>query len=58
MGLILCAGKAAEHVELLELEKSGIRVAEYMTELTPRRVLEKKLREAILAAREKCQDLV
>ena len=55
MGLILCAGKAAEHVELLELERSGIRVAEYMTELPPRRILEKKLREAIVMARERCQ---
>jgi predicted nuclease of restriction endonuclease-like (RecB) superfamily len=58
MGLILCAGKAAEHVELLELEKSGIRIAEYVTELPPRRILEKKLHEALLTVREKCRDPV
>jgi predicted nuclease of restriction endonuclease-like (RecB) superfamily len=46
-GLILCAGKSEEHVELLQLEKSGIRVAAYLTTLPPREVLEKKLHESI-----------
>ena len=53
IGLILCAGKTAEHVELLELEKSGIRVAHYLTELPPRKILEKKLHDAIYLARER-----
>ncbi len=52
IGLILCAGKSTEQVELLQLEKSGIRVAEYMTELPPRKLLEKKLHQAIIIARE------
>ena len=39
IGLILCAGKSDEQVELLELEKGGIRVAEYMTELPSRKLL-------------------
>jgi hypothetical protein len=52
IGLILCAGKSEEHVELLQLAKSGIRVAEYLTELPPRDVLEQKLREAIQLARQ------
>lgn len=51
LGLILCAEKTAEHVELLQLAKSGIRVAEYLTELPPRKLL-KKLHEAIRIARE------
>jgi len=51
IGLILCAGKTHEEVELLQLDKSGIRVAEYMTELPPRRELERKLHEAIRLAR-------
>jgi predicted nuclease of restriction endonuclease-like (RecB) superfamily len=51
LGLILCAEKSAEHVELLRLEESGIRVAEYLTELPPRILLEKKLEEAIRLAR-------
>lgn len=51
LGLILCAGKSEEHVELLQLEKSGIRIAEYVTELPPKEVLEQKLHAAITAAR-------
>ena len=51
IGLILCAGKSAEHVALLRLERAGIRVAEYMTELPPRKLLERKLHEAIRLAR-------
>lgn len=37
IGLILCADKSKERIELLELEQSGIRVAQYLTELPPRR---------------------
>ena len=51
IGLILCAGKKKETVELLELEKSGIRVASYWTEILPRELLQKKLHEAIQHAR-------
>lgn len=53
IGLILCAGKSGEEVELLQLDKSGIRVAEYMTELPPRRLLERKLHAALTLARER-----
>ena len=51
IGLILCAGKSEQHVELLRLGQSGIRVAEYLTELPPREELERKLRESIELAR-------
>jgi predicted nuclease of restriction endonuclease-like (RecB) superfamily len=51
LGLILCAGKSDEQVELLQLDKSGIRVASYLTELPPRTLLEKKLHDAIRLAR-------
>ena len=57
IGLILCAGKSGEEVELLQLDQSGIRVAEYMTELPPRRLLEKKLHEALRLARERIKAL-
>ena len=50
IGLILCASKSEEHVELLQLAKSGIRVASYMTELPPRALLERKLRDAVTQA--------
>jgi hypothetical protein len=58
IGLILCAGKSDEQIELLELSRSGIRVAEYMTELPPRKVLEKKLHQAIKHARERLESKV
>ncbi len=53
IGLILCAGKKREQIELLELEKSGIRVASYWTKVLPRKLLQKKLHEAIQHARER-----
>jgi len=53
VGLILCAESKAEHVELLELEKSGIRVAQYMTALPAKTVLEEKLHHAIRLAQQR-----
>jgi hypothetical protein len=49
--LILCAGRSSERIELLELGKSGIRVAQYMTELLPEDILRRKFHEAIHRAR-------
>jgi len=51
LGIILCAGKDAEHVELLEMEKSGIHVATYLTEVLPKKELERKLHDAVRLAR-------
>jgi predicted nuclease of restriction endonuclease-like (RecB) superfamily len=51
LGIILCAGKKREQIELLELDKAGIHVAEYLTELPPRELLQEKLRAAIVQAR-------
>ena len=39
LGIILCTGKKSEQIELLELDKSSIHVAEYLTTLPPRTVL-------------------
>jgi len=55
LGLILCADKSDEHVELLRLNDSGIRVAQYLTELPPKRLLEKKLHDSIRLARERLE---
>jgi len=52
VGLILCAETSREQVELLEMYKDGIMVAEYWTEMPPKRELEKKLHSAIVHARE------
>ena len=48
----LCTGKKDEQIELLELDKSGIRVASYWIEMMPKKLLQKKLNEAIIHARE------
>jgi predicted nuclease of restriction endonuclease-like (RecB) superfamily len=53
LGLILCADKSDEHVELLQLKDSGIRVAQYLTELPPKKLLVKKLHDSIRLARER-----
>jgi predicted nuclease of restriction endonuclease-like (RecB) superfamily len=53
LGLILCSGSPVEHVELLQLEASGIHVAEYLTELPPREILVQKLKAAVVIARER-----
>lgn len=53
IGIILCAEKSQETVELLELDKSGIHVAQYLTQLPPKEELEKKLHKAIKRAKSK-----
>ena len=55
LGLILCAEKSDERIELLELAKRGIRVSEYLTELPPREVLEQKLHDAVKLARQRLE---
>jgi predicted nuclease of restriction endonuclease-like (RecB) superfamily len=47
IGLILCSGKNEEHVELLQLDKSNIRVADYLTLLPSQEILKQKLHQAI-----------
>lgn len=51
LGIILCAGKKQEQIELLELDQSGIHVAEYLTALPAPELLQKKLQAAIETAR-------
>ena len=51
IGLILCAGKKHETVEILGLEPRGIHVSEYLTELPPRELLKQRLHDAIVRTR-------
>lgn len=53
IGLILCASKNEEHVELLQLNKSNIKVAEYFTKLPNMKLLEQQLHRAIEIAKNK-----
>ena len=55
IGLILCTGKNEEHVELLQLDKSNIRVADYLTALPSQNLLKEKLHKALEIAQQKLQ---
>lgn len=57
IGLILCAGQHHETVELLDLERSGIRVSSYWTNVLPKEELERKLHEAVRLARARLETL-
>jgi predicted nuclease of restriction endonuclease-like (RecB) superfamily len=51
LGIILCAGKSQEVIELLELDQSGIHVADYLTALPSKEVLQQRLQTAIIQSR-------
>ena len=51
LGLILCAGKNAETIRLLDLNHGDIRVASYFAKELPQKQLERKLHEAARQAR-------
>jgi predicted nuclease of restriction endonuclease-like (RecB) superfamily len=53
IGLILCASASREKVEMLELDKSGIAVAEYWTAMPPKAEFERKIRELLQSAQER-----
>ena len=42
IGLILCAEGNSEQIEFLQLDKSNIKVAEYITKYLPKKLLAKK----------------
>ena len=50
IGLILCAETSKEQIELLEMHKDGIIVAEYWTDLPPKKELAKRLHRALKEA--------
>lgn len=56
IGLILCADKSNELVELLEMDATGIQVAQYLTELPSKALLQQKLHEAIAIAKHKLEN--
>jgi len=53
IGLILCTEASREQVELLEMHKDGIVVAEYWTALPPKAELEQRLQAILRDARER-----
>ena len=56
IGPILCAGKSNEQIELLEMHKDSIMIAEYWTELPPKKELEEKLHSLLIEARERIEN--
>jgi predicted nuclease of restriction endonuclease-like (RecB) superfamily len=56
LGIILCAGKKDERIELLELDRSGIHVAEYLMTLPPKELLRQKLHAAIERSRQQFEN--
>jgi len=55
IGLILCTKASRNQIELLELDKAGIVVAEYWTNLPPKKVLENKIQEILTEAKERME---
>lgn len=56
IGLILCAEKSSEQVELLQMQKDGIMVADYWTELPSKKELEEKLHSLLIEARARIEN--
>jgi predicted nuclease of restriction endonuclease-like (RecB) superfamily len=53
LGLILCTETSREQIELLEMHKDGIVVAEYWTVLPPKEELQQRITEIYRAAKER-----
>ena len=57
LGLLLCTEGNDEQIELLQLDKSGIKVAQYLTELPPREVLQQQIQKSLKAAQDRFDNL-
>jgi len=55
VGLILCTEASRNQIELLELDKAGIAVAEYWTKLPPKEQFENKIQEILAEAKERIE---
>lgn len=56
IGIIPCTGKDRGRIKLLELDKAGIHVAEYLAVLPPKDVLQRKLQEAAALSRARIEN--
>ena len=57
LGLLLCTEGNDEQIELLQLDKSGIKVAQYLTELPPCEVLQQQIQKSLKAAKDRFDNL-
>ena len=58
LGLLLCTEGGEEQIELLQLDKAGIKVAQYMTELPPREVLIRQVQKSLEAAKARFDNFI
>ena len=58
LGLLLCTEGSEEQIELLQLDKAGIKVAQYMTELPPREVLQRQIQKSLAEAKARLANYV
>jgi len=56
LGLLLCTEGGDEQIELLQLDKSGIKVAQYLTELPSKELLQRQLHKGLEAARQRWEN--
>ena len=55
IGIILCTKASRKQIELMELDESGIAVAEYWTNLSPKSEFERKIKEILIEAQERIE---
>ena len=58
LGLLLCTEGSEEQIELLQLDKSGIKVAQYLTELPPREVLMRQIQKSLESAKARFENYI
>ena len=58
LGLLLCTEGSEEQIELLQLDKAGIKVAKYLTELPPRHVLMQQIQKSLEAAKARFENYI
>ena len=55
LGLLLCSEGSEEQIELLELDKAGIQVAQYFTELPSKHLLIEQLKKQMALAKQRIE---
>ena len=58
LGLLLCTEGNEEQIELLQLDKAGIKVAKYLTELPPREVLLHQIQKSLKIAKARFENSI
>ena len=58
LGLLLCTEGSDEQIELLQLDKAGIKVAQYLTELPSRHVLMQQIQKSLEAAKARFENYI